>query len=266
MLGTGLVLAQPAKQAQKQLEGTWIATKAERDPGRRHGDNLRQRTKPGERRRTAFEAKRSLRSFGSNVMLVSVMHIFAASSSLSANGISEESQGWRSLLIALTSRMHCCKKSGATIPASPPTRSKPTSTGCGRRPPALPSWSPKRAVTSWCRNARPHGPKGVQLDYCSEIDLFLTLSYRRHDATVFLYAFDLIELNGDDLRRDPLEVRKTLASTAPACRGTAPFSAAFPVTRYRPDWLAGAGGFEPPHQNQNPLSDVWRSQLRAARN
>jgi bifunctional non-homologous end joining protein LigD len=25
---------------------------------------------------------------------------------------------------------------------------------------------------------------------------------------VFLYAFDLIELNGDDLRRDPLEVRK----------------------------------------------------------
>jgi bifunctional non-homologous end joining protein LigD len=30
---------------------------------------------------------------------------------------------------------------------------------------------------------------------------------------VFLYAFDLIELNGDDLRRDPLEVRNaTLAS------------------------------------------------------
>jgi hypothetical protein len=27
----------------------------------------------------------------------------------------------------------CCKKSGATIPRSPPTRSKPTSTGCGRR-------------------------------------------------------------------------------------------------------------------------------------
>jgi bifunctional non-homologous end joining protein LigD len=29
-----------------------------------------------------------------------------------------------------------------------------------------------------------------------------------HDGDVFLYAFDLIELNGDDLRRDPLEVRK----------------------------------------------------------
>jgi ATP-dependent DNA ligase len=25
---------------------------------------------------------------------------------------------------------------------------------------------------------------------------------------VFLYAFDLIELSGDDLRRDPLQVRK----------------------------------------------------------
>jgi hypothetical protein len=28
---------------------------------------------------------------------------------------------------------------------------------------------------------------------------------------VFLYAFDLIELNGDDMRRDPLEVRKATA-------------------------------------------------------
>jgi bifunctional non-homologous end joining protein LigD len=39
------------------------------------------------------------------------------------------------------------------------------------------------------------------------------IRYRRHDASVFLYAFDLIELNGDDLRREPLVVRKaTLAS------------------------------------------------------
>ena len=37
--------------------------------------------------------------------------------------------------------------------------------------------------------------------------------FRRHDASVFLYAFDLIELNGDDLRREPFETRKaTLAS------------------------------------------------------
>jgi bifunctional non-homologous end joining protein LigD len=37
---------------------------------------------------------------------------------------------------------------------------------------------------------------------------FNCIRYRRHDASVFLYAFDLIQLNGDDLRRDPLEVRK----------------------------------------------------------
>ena len=42
---------------------------------------------------------------------------------------------------------------------------------------------------------------------------FNRIRYRHHDADVFLYAFDLIELNGDDLRRDPLQVRKaTLAS------------------------------------------------------
>jgi ATP-dependent DNA ligase len=29
----------------------------------------------------------------------------------------------------------------------------------------------------------------------------------RANGSVFLYAFDLIEFNGDDLRRDPLEVR-----------------------------------------------------------
>ena len=35
----------------------------------------------------------------------------------------------------------------------------------------------------------------------------------RHGDSVFLWAFDLIELDGDDLRRDPLAVRKaTLAS------------------------------------------------------
>ena len=42
---------------------------------------------------------------------------------------------------------------------------------------------------------------------------FDLVRHHRANASVFLYAFDLIELNGDDLRRDPLEVRKaTLAS------------------------------------------------------
>jgi bifunctional non-homologous end joining protein LigD len=34
------------------------------------------------------------------------------------------------------------------------------------------------------------------------------IRHRQHDDAVFLYAFDLIELNGDDLRRNPLKTRK----------------------------------------------------------
>jgi bifunctional non-homologous end joining protein LigD len=47
------------------------------------------------------------------------------------------------------------------------------------------------------------------------------LSVTTANERIFLYGFDLIELNGDDLRRDPLEVRKaTLASiVAKASRG-----------------------------------------------
>jgi bifunctional non-homologous end joining protein LigD len=60
---------------------------------------------------------------------------------------------------------------------------------------------------------------------CGEdgIASFDRIRYRRHDGGVFLYAFDLIELDGDDLRRDPLEVRKAtlvsvLARAAPGLR------------------------------------------------
>ena len=39
------------------------------------------------------------------------------------------------------------------------------------------------------------------------------LRHRRNEPQAFLYAFDLLELNGTDLRREPIEVRKaTLAS------------------------------------------------------
>jgi ATP-dependent DNA ligase len=55
------------------------------------------------------------------------------------------------------------------------------------------------------------------------LPVFDRLRYRRDDRRAFLYAFDLIELNGDDLRRDPLEVRKAtlasvLAEAAPGLR------------------------------------------------
>jgi bifunctional non-homologous end joining protein LigD len=43
--------------------------------------------------------------------------------------------------------------------------------------------------------------------------VFDRLRYRRADASVFLYAFDLLELDGVDLRREPLQTRRaTLAS------------------------------------------------------
>ena len=45
------------------------------------------------------------------------------------------------------------------------------------------------------------------------IPSFDKLRHRSHDPEVFLVAFDLLELNGDDLRREPLEVcKQTLAS------------------------------------------------------
>jgi bifunctional non-homologous end joining protein LigD len=50
---------------------------------------------------------------------------------------------------------------------------------------------------------------------CDErgIAAFNRIRYRRNDDCVFLYAFDLIELNGDDLRRDPLVVCKATLSS-----------------------------------------------------
>jgi bifunctional non-homologous end joining protein LigD len=54
-----------------------------------------------------------------------------------------------------------------------------------------------------------------ELVCCDERGLatFQLLHHRRNERKAFLYAFDLLELNGDDLRREPIEVRKaTLAS------------------------------------------------------
>jgi ATP dependent DNA ligase domain len=42
------------------------------------------------------------------------------------------------------------------------------------------------------------------------LPVFDRLRYRRQDGWVFLYAFDLLELDGDDLRREPIERRKVL--------------------------------------------------------
>jgi bifunctional non-homologous end joining protein LigD len=53
----------------------------------------------------------------------------------------------------------------------------------------------------------------------SGVPSFERIRYRRHDTSEFLCAFDLIELDGDDLRRDPLEVRKATLSSVVAKAG-----------------------------------------------
>jgi bifunctional non-homologous end joining protein LigD len=56
---------------------------------------------------------------------------------------------------------------------------------------------------------------------CDEKGLarFDVLRRRRNEVQAFLYAFDLLELDGADLRREPIEVRKTtLASVLRKCR------------------------------------------------
>jgi bifunctional non-homologous end joining protein LigD len=55
---------------------------------------------------------------------------------------------------------------------------------------------------------------------CNEHGLpsFAKLRHRSNDQKVILIAFDLLELDGSDLRREPLEVRKaTLASLLRGC-------------------------------------------------
>jgi bifunctional non-homologous end joining protein LigD len=48
---------------------------------------------------------------------------------------------------------------------------------------------------------------------CDERGLATFQRQRRNEPQAFLYAFDLLELNGDDVRQEPIEVRKaTLAS------------------------------------------------------
>ena len=42
----------------------------------------------------------------------------------------------------------------------------------------------------------------------SGLAIFATLRQRRNEARAFLFAFDLLELDGTDMRREPIEVRK----------------------------------------------------------
>ena len=48
-----------------------------------------------------------------------------------------------------------------------------------------------------------------ELVCCDEkgVTSFKLLRHRRNEPQAFLYAFDLLEVNGTDLRREPIEVR-----------------------------------------------------------
>ena len=48
---------------------------------------------------------------------------------------------------------------------------------------------------------------------CDErgVAVFHVLRHRRNEQKAFLYAFDLLELDGADMRREPIEVRKAIA-------------------------------------------------------
>jgi hypothetical protein len=76
---------------------------------------------------------------------------------------------------------------------------------------------------------------------------FDRIRYRRHDASVFLYAFDLIELSGKDLRRESLEVRKAtlksiLGKAGPGLRLNEHIEADGP-TVFRARLQDGLGGY-----------------------
>ena len=49
---------------------------------------------------------------------------------------------------------------------------------------------------------------------CDErgVAIFSTLRQRRNEARAFLFAFDLLEMDGLDMRREPIETRKAMAS------------------------------------------------------
>jgi bifunctional non-homologous end joining protein LigD len=93
----------------------------------------------------------------------------------------------------------------------------PTSDGSPQHKKSSHHWLENREGHPQCP-ALPEGalvPSGQGAVACGDDGLpaFDRLRYRRQDGAVFLFAFDLLELDGRDLRREPLEVRKaTLAS------------------------------------------------------
>jgi len=72
----------------------------------------------------------------------------------------------------------------------------------------------------WSRRLSPRlqaGLRGHRVE-APGLAVFALLRYRERPTEIFLYAFDLLELDGQDLRREPLETRKaTLANLLRSC-------------------------------------------------
>jgi ATP-dependent DNA ligase len=69
---------------------------------------------------------------------------------------------------------------------------------------------------------------------------FDALHSRKHDAEVQLYAFDVLALDGDDLRRLPLSMRKTNLARLLARRPDGIFAAPFEQGEIGPDLFRAA--------------------------
>ena len=63
------------------------------------------------------------------------------------------------------------------------------------------------------------------------LPVFNRLRYRRQDGRVFLYAFDLLELDGRDMRREPLDLAAGIV--APRCEPSLLEAPPWPVGRRR---------------------------------
>jgi ATP-dependent DNA ligase len=120
------------------------------------------------------------------------------------------------------------------------TANRPTqyhSNGCTAAAAAWPrrtnvlAWGQRRTAAPSALPVRGRGREHLKVRSClidgevvcsdeSGLARFDVLRRRRNEAVAFLYAFDLLELDGTDLRREPLEVRKTtLASVLRQAKG-----------------------------------------------
>jgi bifunctional non-homologous end joining protein LigD len=56
------------------------------------------------------------------------------------------------------------------------------------------------------------------------LSIFEKLRWRHHDERVFMWSFDLLALDGQDLRREPIEVRKATLASVLRCRAGLQFN------------------------------------------